>query len=397
LIPVFALGRAQEIMILLEAYWERLDLKVPIYFSGGISQRANEFFRFYINWCNESVQNTFLKKNVFDFPHVKPRPDGNVIHSTGPMILLATPGMLHAGYSLSVFQKWCSDKRNLIVLPGYCLPKTVGGKLLAGDKEVTICGKVHQIKMQVSNISFSAHADSKGIRRLIKDVGPKQVMFVHGELRKMQNLGTKVSNEMGIPCSHPPNGEWVEFEPWNRIPAKVSTRLMETIKATRLKRKRVNEMLESNSFKKRQKFDNTDSKPFPAAMTLSKQNNQLEYRLESKRKASLLTGKGISFQTHLCNMPLQLQVDIPETLKYLHSMLERNLCSEYQTSIDGDKINVTHMRSTTPVSLRVTGVDLKNGGSAHTKVTVGMNYTEEEIDTAVLCQSVVFMTCDSYD
>ena len=102
-------------------------------------------------------------RNVFDFPHVKPRPDGNVIHSTGPMVLLATPGMLHAGYSLSVFQKWCSDKKNLIVLPGYCLPKTVGGKLLAGDTEVSICGKVHEVKMQVSNISFSAHADSKGI------------------------------------------------------------------------------------------------------------------------------------------------------------------------------------------------------------------------------------------
>jgi len=35
LIPVFALGRAQELCILLDTYWERMNLKVPIYFSAG--------------------------------------------------------------------------------------------------------------------------------------------------------------------------------------------------------------------------------------------------------------------------------------------------------------------------------------------------------------------------
>ena len=42
LIPVFALGRAQELCILLDMYWERLDLKVPIFFSAGLASRATE-------------------------------------------------------------------------------------------------------------------------------------------------------------------------------------------------------------------------------------------------------------------------------------------------------------------------------------------------------------------
>jgi len=42
LIPVFALGRAQELCILLESYWERLDLKVPIYFSTGLAEKATK-------------------------------------------------------------------------------------------------------------------------------------------------------------------------------------------------------------------------------------------------------------------------------------------------------------------------------------------------------------------
>jgi len=36
LIPVFALGRAQELCILLDTYWENMNLNVPIYFSAGI-------------------------------------------------------------------------------------------------------------------------------------------------------------------------------------------------------------------------------------------------------------------------------------------------------------------------------------------------------------------------
>lgn len=40
LIPVFALGRAQELCILLETYWDRMNLKVPIYFSMGLTEKV---------------------------------------------------------------------------------------------------------------------------------------------------------------------------------------------------------------------------------------------------------------------------------------------------------------------------------------------------------------------
>jgi len=40
LIPVFALGRAQELCILLETYWDRMNLKVPIFFSAGLTEKV---------------------------------------------------------------------------------------------------------------------------------------------------------------------------------------------------------------------------------------------------------------------------------------------------------------------------------------------------------------------
>ncbi len=50
LIPVFALGRAQELCILLETYWERMNLSFPIYFSAGMTEKVSQFFKKTINF-----------------------------------------------------------------------------------------------------------------------------------------------------------------------------------------------------------------------------------------------------------------------------------------------------------------------------------------------------------
>ena len=71
LIPVFALGRAQELCILLETYWNRTGLDYPIYFSGGLTERANFYYKLFINWTNEKIKKTFIKKNMFNFSHVR--------------------------------------------------------------------------------------------------------------------------------------------------------------------------------------------------------------------------------------------------------------------------------------------------------------------------------------
>ena len=48
------------------------------------------------------------------------------------MVLFATPGKLHGGYSLQVCRKWCTDPKNTIIVPGYCCPGTLGHKLVSG-------------------------------------------------------------------------------------------------------------------------------------------------------------------------------------------------------------------------------------------------------------------------
>ena len=82
---------------------------------------------------------------------------------------------------MQVFKEWVHDEKNLLIIPGYCVEGTLGNKLLKGVKTITLDGKTFEVKMQIRNMSFSAHADAKGILQLIKHVEPKHVVFVHGD------------------------------------------------------------------------------------------------------------------------------------------------------------------------------------------------------------------------
>lgn len=142
LIPVFALGRAQELCVLLENYWKRTGLTYPIYFSGGLTEKANFYYKLFTNWTNEHIKTQFITKgeNIFDFKFVKPF-DWNIVNLNTPMVLFATPGMMNAGTSLEVFKQWAPEPKNLVIFPGYCSPGTVGNKVLKGEKKIIIDNK----------------------------------------------------------------------------------------------------------------------------------------------------------------------------------------------------------------------------------------------------------------
>jgi integrator complex subunit 11 len=233
LIPVFALGRAQELCILIETYWERMNLgHIPVYFSAGLVEKANLYYKLFINWTNQKIKETFVKHNMFDFKHIKPF-DRSYADKSGPMVLFATPGMLHAGMSLEVFKKWCGSEVNMCILPGYCVAGTVGNKILSGSKRVEIDKKTTvDVRLQVRSLSFSAHADAKGIMQLIQQCEPKNVMLCHGEKGKMQFLKERIRTEFGIPCFDPANGEVLTINLTPSIPVDLSRSLLSRFSST---------------------------------------------------------------------------------------------------------------------------------------------------------------------
>jgi len=226
LIPVFALGRAQELCILLETYWERMNLKVPVYFAVGLTEKANNYYKMFITWTNQKIRKTFVQRNMFDFKHIKPF-DKAYIDNPGAMVVFATPGMLHAGLSLQIFKKWAPNENNMVIMPGFCVVGTVGHKVLNGAKKIEFENRqIVEVKMSVQYMSFSAHADAKGIMQLIQYCEPRNVMLVHGEAAKMEFLKEKIKKEFDLECYMPANGETCVVNTSMMIPLDVSLKLL---------------------------------------------------------------------------------------------------------------------------------------------------------------------------
>uniref|UniRef100_A0A8D0HKR9 Integrator complex subunit 11 n=1 Tax=Sphenodon punctatus TaxID=8508 RepID=A0A8D0HKR9_SPHPU len=226
LIPVFALGRAQELCILLETFWERMNLKAPIYFSMGLTEKANHYYKLFITWTNQKIRKTFVQRNMFEFKHIKAF-DRAFADNPGPMVVFATPGMLHAGQSLQIFRKWAGNEKNMVIMPGYCVQGTVGHKILSGQRKLEMEGRqILEVKMQVEYMSFSAHADAKGIMQLIRQAEPRSVLLVHGEAKKMEFLKQKIEQEFHINCYMPANGETITLSTNPNIPVDISLGLL---------------------------------------------------------------------------------------------------------------------------------------------------------------------------
>lgn len=119
-------------------YRERMNLKAPIYFSTGLTEKANHYYKLFITWTNQKIRKTFVQRNMFEFKHIKAF-DRSYADNPGPMVrsfvpsvrrdagggrgrdlhvlfqvVFATPGMLHAGQSLQIFKKWAGNEKNMV-------------------------------------------------------------------------------------------------------------------------------------------------------------------------------------------------------------------------------------------------------------------------------------------
>ena len=226
LIPIFALGRAQEICLLIDNYWERMNLKVPVYFATGLTEQVNDVYSRFSNFTNQTIQKKLEDKNVFTFKCAKPFYKTS-LDIDEPALIFATPAMLHSGSSLAIFKQLCKNENNAVILPGYCSRGTVGEHLLSGMKRIAIGKEIYDVKMKVHNIAFSAHADMTGIIKIIDQCKPKNIMLVHGELTKMKALRNKIKETKDIPVFMPQIGSLIEIPTSNDIKIKIEKKMLE--------------------------------------------------------------------------------------------------------------------------------------------------------------------------
>lgn len=72
-------------------------------------------------------------------------------------------------------------------------------------KVIEIDYREYEVNMKVESISFSAHADAKGIINLIREVNAENIVFVHGDREKMKVFEEVVKEQLGKPVFRPAN------------------------------------------------------------------------------------------------------------------------------------------------------------------------------------------------
>jgi len=192
LLPIVALGRAQELLLILEDFWARHpDIRhVPVYQASGLARRSLSVYQTYINMLNEEVQKAFDVANPFVLKHVRSlAAGGRELEGGGACVVLATPSMLQTGLSRELFESWCGDSRNGVIIADFAVAGTLARDILQDAKSVTTrTGAVLPIKCGVEAISFSAHADFPQTASFVAQLAPQHVILVHGETVEMGRL-----------------------------------------------------------------------------------------------------------------------------------------------------------------------------------------------------------------
>lgn len=224
IIPAFAVGRAQEIMLLLEDYNQNEEIRdVPIYLDGMIWE-ATSIHTAYPEYLSSDLQNKILhqEKNPFlsdIFTKVKSSEKREQIMSGGPCIILSTAGMMAGGPILEYFRRLAPDPRNTLIFVGYQCEGSLGRRIQKGWREVPMRNdkgkrEVVNVNMDIETVEgFSAHSDRAQLIDFVRKASPKpkRVICVHGESRRCVDLCSSLHQLFKIKTEAPDNLETIRL------------------------------------------------------------------------------------------------------------------------------------------------------------------------------------------
>lgn len=189
IVPVFAVGRSQEILMLLDKtghkiYFDGLGRDITRIFLANPEYLRDE------HALGSAAENAYWIRNHHDRRKAL-REDGSVIVSTA--------GMLQGGPILQYISKLRKDSRSSVLLTGYQVPGTNGRKLVEEGFIVDEkTGKHINVKMSVQQFDFSAHADRDGLKDIAEKVNPEEVFLVHGDPEACEMLAEDLEKDCRV-------------------------------------------------------------------------------------------------------------------------------------------------------------------------------------------------------
>ncbi len=217
ILPVFAVGRSQEMMMLLAEEAEQKDyFDVPVYLDGMIWD-ATALHTAYPEFLSRDIQkkifhedeNPFLRDNFHRVGSYSERQD--VIKEQEPAVILATSGMMTGGPILSYVEHLADDPDNRLIFVGYQAPGSLGHQIQQGESHVELPdGSSVDINMDIETVNgFSGHSDRQQLVNYVSNLPnkPKKIITNHGEQSVSFDLSSSLHKMFNIDTDTPQNLE----------------------------------------------------------------------------------------------------------------------------------------------------------------------------------------------
>ncbi|KAL2113053.1 hypothetical protein VUR80DRAFT_5476 [Thermomyces stellatus] len=223
LMPVFALGRAQELLLILDEYWGKHPefQKIPIYYASNLARRCMQVYQTYIGSMNDNIKRLFSERMAeaaeagdtvgkggpWDFKYIRSLKNLDRFDDVGGCVMLASPGMLQNGVSRELLERWAPNDKNGVIITGYSVEGTMAKQILQEPDQIPAVmsksaaaarrgGEGDKVmiprRCSVEEYSFSAHVDGNENREFIEEIAAPVVILVHGEQHNMMRLKSKL-------------------------------------------------------------------------------------------------------------------------------------------------------------------------------------------------------------
>jgi len=220
LVAAFAIGRAQQLIYLLELLGKQGKIpQLPIFLDSPMAVEATEVY------CRHAADHDLkegkLGPGVFDGPNVhlaKSVEQSKQINQVdGPAIIIASSGMLTGGRILFHLRRRLPDARNTILMGGFMAAGTRGRKLLDGADSIRIHGSDVPARATIaSHPELSGHADRSELMRWLAPLAPPRTVFVtHGEKASATAFAEELRVRRGWNAHVPHLGESINLEPFD--------------------------------------------------------------------------------------------------------------------------------------------------------------------------------------
>ncbi|KAL7791213.1 beta-lactamase-like protein [Trichoderma afarasin] len=225
LLPVFALGRAQELLLILDEYWGKHPefQRFPIYYASNLARKCMVIYQTYVGAMNDNIKRLFRermaeaeasgdaagKNGPWDFKYIRSLKNLDRFDDVGGCVMLASPGMLQNGVSRELFERWAPSEKNGVIITGYSVEGTMARQIMQEPDQIqavmsrSIAGArrgpgadsekvLIPRRCSVQEYSFAAHVDGVENREFIEEVAAPVVILVHGEQHNMMRLKSKL-------------------------------------------------------------------------------------------------------------------------------------------------------------------------------------------------------------